>query len=183
MPAKDSLIKEGGDLLSHRRSTIGAGGLNFSVRNGKRWGPAAIATRMGRQDGKKGGRGDPDRGHPRAHAQAERVRAISKARLRRHRPYTCLLSTSSSLTTLSGDLILRTASRLDAFSAYPGRTWIPGGAPGGTTGRPAVRPAVVGGGRGETFKVVIAAGSHLFPFRTEKLSPPAPMVLQCNAGE
>ena len=33
------------------------------------------------------------------------------------------------------------------------------------------------------FQVVIAAGSHLFPFRTEKLSPPAPMVLQCNAGE
>ena len=32
-------------------------------------------------------------------------------------------------------------------------------------------------------QVVIAAGSHLFPFRTEKLSPPAPMVLQCNAGE
>ena len=25
--------------------------------------------------------------------------------------------------------------------------------------------------------------SHLFPFRTEKLSPLAPMVLQCNAGE
>ena len=32
-------------------------------------------------------------------------------------------------------------------------------------------------------QVVIAAGSHLFPFRTEKLSPLAPMVLQCNAGE
>ena len=32
-------------------------------------------------------------------------------------------------------------------------------------------------------QVVIAAGSHLFPFLTEKLSPPAPMVLQCNAGE
>ena len=31
--------------------------------------------------------------------------------------------------------------------------------------------------------MVIAAGFHLFPFRTEKLSPPAPMVLQCNAGE
>src|ERR1035437_4157907 len=27
-------------------------------------------------------------------------------------------------------------------------------------------------------KVTIATGSHLFPFRTEKLSPPAPMVLQ-----
>ena len=35
----------------------------------------------------------------------------------------------------------------------------------------------------EAIQVVIAAGSHLFPFRTEKLSPPAPMVLQCNAGE
>ena len=33
------------------------------------------------------------------------------------------------------------------------------------------------------YQVVIAAGSHLFPFRTEKLSPSAPMVLQCNAGE
>ena len=44
------------------------------------------------------------------------------------------------------------------------------------------------GGEGEesvrkSCQVVIAAGSHLFPFRTEKLSPPAPMVLQCNAGE
>ena len=27
-------------------------------------------------------------------------------------------------------------------------------------------------------RVTIAAGIHLFPFRTEKLSPPAPMVLQ-----
>ena len=27
------------------------------------------------------------------------------------------------------------------------------------------------------FPVVIATGFHLFPFRTEKLSPPAPMVL------
>jgi hypothetical protein len=27
-----------------RRSTIGASSLNFSVRNGKRWNPAAIAT-------------------------------------------------------------------------------------------------------------------------------------------
>jgi hypothetical protein len=27
-------------------------------------------------------------------------------------------------------------------------------------------------------KVAIAAGHHLFPFRTEKLSPPAPMVLR-----
>ena len=34
--------KNGGYLLSHLRSTIGVSGLNFSVRNGKRWNPAAI---------------------------------------------------------------------------------------------------------------------------------------------
>ncbi len=33
------------------------------------------------------------------------------------------------------------------------------------------------------YQVVIAAGFHLFPFRTEKLSLLAPMVLQCNVGE
>ncbi len=27
------------------------------------------------------------------------------------------------------------------------------------------------------------AGDHLFPFRTEKLSPVVPMVLQSNVGE
>ena len=37
-------LKVGGLLLSHFRSTIGAGGLNFSVRNGKRWNPAAITA-------------------------------------------------------------------------------------------------------------------------------------------
>ena len=39
-----NLKKEGGDLLSRLRSTIGAVGLNFSVRNGKRWNTNAIAT-------------------------------------------------------------------------------------------------------------------------------------------
>ena len=32
-------------------------------------------------------------------------------------------------------------------------------------------------------KAVIAAGVHLFPSRTEKLSPLAPMVLHHNVGE
>ena len=31
--------KTGGDLLSRFRSTIGARGLNFCVRNGNRWAP------------------------------------------------------------------------------------------------------------------------------------------------
>ena len=37
-------LQSGGDLLSRFRSTIGAHGLNFSVRDGKRWGPVAMAT-------------------------------------------------------------------------------------------------------------------------------------------
>src|SRR5690554_5186918 len=40
-----------------------------------------------------------------------------------------------------GDLILGWASRLDAFSAYPCRTWLSSRASGGTTGTPAVRPS------------------------------------------
>jgi len=28
-----------------------------------------------------------------------------------------------------------------------------------------------------------SGGAHLFPSRTEKLSPLAPMVLRCNVGE
>ena len=39
-----SLLKKGGYLLSHLRSTIGTIGLNFSVRNGKRWNPNVITT-------------------------------------------------------------------------------------------------------------------------------------------
>ena len=54
--------------------------------------------------------------------------------------YTCSLSTSSSTTTLNGNLILEPASRLDAFSAYLNRTLLPGNAPGGTTGAQEVRP-------------------------------------------
>ena len=41
---KDSLIKRQLPTLPLLRSTIGVTGLNFSVRNGKRWNPGAIAT-------------------------------------------------------------------------------------------------------------------------------------------
>ena len=40
-----------------------------------------------------------------------------------------------------GDLISRGASRLDAFSVYPVRTWLLCRAPGGATDSPAVRPS------------------------------------------
>ena len=39
-----SLLIGGGYLLSHFRSTIGVVRFNFSVRNGKRWSPHAVAT-------------------------------------------------------------------------------------------------------------------------------------------
>ncbi len=40
-----------------------------------------------------------------------------------------------------GYLILRGASRLDAFSVYPFQTWLPGRRLGSLTGAPAVRPS------------------------------------------
>lgn len=40
-----------------------------------------------------------------------------------------------------GDLVLRLVSRLDAFSGYPFRTWLPSYAVGTTTGAPEVRPS------------------------------------------
>ena len=57
---------------------------------------------------------------------------------------TSALSTSSSsrgLTLSMGYLILRGASRLDAFSVYPFPTWLPGPAIGITTGTPEVSPS------------------------------------------
>jgi len=41
----------------------------------------------------------------------------------------------------AGDLVLKVVSRLDAFSVYPCRTWLPSAAPSGTTGTPEVRPS------------------------------------------
>ena len=50
------------------------------------------------------------------------------------------LSTWWSSTVLKRILVSRGASRLDAFSGYPVRTWLPGGAAGATTGTLEVRP-------------------------------------------
>ena len=49
MPVRED-SKNGGCLLSRLvDSTIGATGLNFSVRDGKRWNPGAITTLITRQ--------------------------------------------------------------------------------------------------------------------------------------
>jgi hypothetical protein len=41
----------------------------------------------------------------------------------------------------TGDLVWQGVSRLDAFSVYPGRTWLPSVAASATTGTPEVRPS------------------------------------------
>src|SRR3712207_4275109 len=55
-----------------------------------------------------------------------------------------------------GNLILRPASRLDAFSAYPFRSWLPGTAVGTTTGTPADRPPRSSRTRGSSSQVSCA---------------------------
>ena len=117
--------KKGGYLLSRfAGSTIGVSGLNFSVRNGKRWDTAAIATIISElgihaaqhyigkrriipltsnQQNIKKQTGMYMKKHPcekKYRVPDKSFRAISSARLWRHRLYTCTLSTSSSLTTL-----------------------------------------------------------------------------------
>ena len=115
--------QDGDYLLSHLRSTIGVTKLNFSVRNGKRWNLRAIVTWI------SFGTSPVNMNHKQSgllrvrtymppSLRKESERAISNARLWCLHLYTCILSTSSSLTTLR-DLILRPASCLDAFSTYP----------------------------------------------------------------
>ena len=55
-----------------------------------------------------------------------------------------------------GHLILRGASRLDAFSVYPFQTWLPGYATGVTTGEPEVRPARSSRTKASSFQISYA---------------------------
>ena len=107
-------------------------------RNGRRLSPCGL-DRMG----ERGHKEDSTRCAPvpvvRAH-WAEALGPLVPLGSTRRRAPTCGLSTSSSPTALQGGLISGRASRLDAFSAYPFRTRLPGRAPGGATGTPLVRP-------------------------------------------
>jgi len=55
-----------------------------------------------------------------------------------------------------GDLISRRASHLDAFSAYPFRTWLTSRAAGATTGTPEVRPPRSSRTRGSSSQISYA---------------------------
>ena len=58
----------------------------------------------------------------------------------------------------AGNLILEGASRLDAFSAYPVPTWLPGDALSGTAGTPEVGPPQSSRTRGDSPQVSYAHG-------------------------
>lgn len=58
----------------------------------------------------------------------------------------------------TGNLVLEGASRLDAFSAYPFPTWLPGDAPSGTAGTPEVGPPQSSRTRGDAPQVSYAHG-------------------------
>ena len=139
-------------------STIGAAGLNFSVRDGKRWGPCA---------------GPPNVfsiKYASKQYQANRtlsyilclISCVYIELSRKDYNGTFLFQVFGQLVPLGcavagftpaayqrcrlqrplcGSLILGWVSHLDAFSAYPFPTWLPGGAVGTTTGTPAVGPA------------------------------------------
>ena len=58
----------------------------------------------------------------------------------------------------AGNLVSERASRLDAFSAYPIPTWLPGDAPSGTAGTPAVGPPQSSRTRGDPPQVSYTHG-------------------------
>ncbi len=117
-------------------SIIGAGGLNFRVRNGSGCFPSAMATGRPFSLGK----------HPAMKPLRSSPRPISTPRLKVLPPFHLgpinrVIFPGSYLVDPVGYLILGWASRLDAFSAYPIRTQLPSDAPGRTTGTLEVRPS------------------------------------------
>ena len=176
----------GGDLLSRvlRRSTIGAEGFHGRVRDGIGWGTLAMTTRPSRQDSGirsqvPGARKADGAVAPTfcpgswvlvpvswcVPANGDRGWSPRRA-IERLGPVSCThccastsgLSTCWSCTALRRDLVLRGVSRLDAFSGYLVRTWLPGCAAGATTGPPEVRPPRSSRTRGSASQVSYTHG-------------------------
>ncbi len=136
-------------------STIGAGGLNFSVRNGKRCIPAAMTAQIveGARRRRKVNRAARLREAPSNRAQPSKLHSSSR-RCSKSRPRAISTAPLSALLRVHvppidvvvfhgpyslegmGGLISRWASRLDAFSGYPIQAWLSSGALGRTTATP-----------------------------------------------
>jgi hypothetical protein len=162
----NALGKPGDDLLSRalRHSTIGAGAFHGRVRDGIGCGRSARITRPTKGgDQSKSGLGlntSVDASSIALNARAQVARsAVAQQEwaltMKAIKPIErlvlvsfvhCCTSTPSlstwwSSTALKGELVLRWVSRLDAFSGYPFRTWLPCYAAGATTGPLEVRPS------------------------------------------
>ena len=155
-----ALGKPGDDLLSRvlRRSTIGAGAFHGRVRDGIGCGRSANITRptkgsveiwscVSRRFCAVAPRAQVARSavaHPRWTLTMKAIKPIERLVLVSF-THCCAstpsLSTWWSSTALKGELVLRWVSRLDAFSGYPVRTWLPCYAAGATTGPLEVRPS------------------------------------------
>jgi hypothetical protein len=158
---------------SHPGSTIGAGGLNFRVRDGTGCFPSAMATETvvpDRSPSKRGTHGTMFEGasleQSSKNCDSEREqksspRPISTGQLHtlpcfHFRPINLLVCQGPYPVNPVGDLISRRASHLDAFSAYPFRTWLTSRAAGATTGTPEVRPPRSSRTRGSSSQISYA---------------------------
>ena len=129
-------------------STIGAGGLNFRVRDGTGCLPSAMATETMARTGapiRRGASSEITSEHDSEREQKPSPRPISTGRLNTSpclhlRPINLVVCEGPYRVNPVGDLILGRASHLDAFSAYLCRTWLTSRAAGATTGTPEVRP-------------------------------------------
>jgi hypothetical protein len=135
-----ALGKPGDDLLSRvlRRSTIGAGAFHGRVRDGIGCGRSANITRPAKGGAKFGLYCPRWALTMKAIKPIERLVLVSFTHCCASTPS---LSTWWSSTALKGELVSRWVSRLDAFSGYPVRTWLPCYAAGATTGPLEVRPS------------------------------------------
>jgi hypothetical protein len=116
------------------RSTIGAEGLNFRVRNGTGCFPFAITAetllrchRPSREPAMATVSREPHSGREIKWSRSQATRPISTGQLHtlpcfHLRPINPVVYWGPYLVNPEGDLILRRASRLDAFSGYPFRT-------------------------------------------------------------
>ena len=128
-------------------STIGAGGLNFRVRDGNGCDSAAMATgNLAHSSGAAHGRGPCETSIASTGKVVPSPRPISTGRLNtllcvHLRPINVVVYHGPYLVDPVGNLILERASHLDAFSAYPFRRSPTSRALGRTTGTRELRPS------------------------------------------
>src|ERR1700691_5184355 len=142
-------------------STIGAGGLDCCVRNGNRYISTAITTGncapdLSRDQNRRTRL--PERPRTSTNIKLQALGRLVPVSLRRYRPYTSGLSTWSSghgpyLVNPVRDLILKRASHLDAFSAYPTRRSQNSHALGRTTVTPELRLSRLSRARGNLSQI------------------------------